>query len=299
MPALNAYRQLEDIRYRLPTYRPHDRAPQYADNILAIADEFDVFWFDAFGVLNVGPVAIDGAVQAVAALRAQGKRVFVLSNAASVGKPHMVERFAGLGYDFSAEEIVTSRDAVLAMLTDYPRDMTWGLIGLADRQQDLDALGLRVIHQSDAHFHERVDGYLFLATADWDAARQQALVAALDARPRPIILGNPDLIAPMPDHISFEPGSYILTLPEALFANVRVCGKPYPAIYDIAVRRLDHYDPARTLMCGDTLHTDILGGNAYGVHTALFTAHGFYRGLDYAHYIKDSGISPDYILPQL
>ena len=103
----------------------------------------------------------------------------------------------------------------------------------------------------------------------------------------------------MPDHISFEPGSYILTLPDALFANVRVCGKPYPAIYDIAVRRLDHYDPARTLMCGDTLHTDILGGNAYGVRTALFTAHGFYRGLDYAHYIKDSGISPDYILPQI
>jgi len=42
-----------------------------------------------------------------------------------------------------------------------------------------------------------------------------------------------------------------------------------------------------------------MDGNAYGVHTALFTAHGFYRGLDYAHYIKDSGISPDYILPQL
>ena len=299
MPALNAYRQLEAIRYRLPTYHPHDRAPQHADNILAIADDFDVFWFDAFGVLNVGPVAIDGAVQAVAALRAQGKRVFVLSNAASVGKPHMVERFAGLGYDFSAEEIVTSRDAVLAMLTDYPRDMTWGLIGLADRQQDLDALGLRVIHQSDAHFHECVDGYLFLATADWDAARQQALVAALDARPRPVILGNPDLIAPMPDHISYEPGSYILTLPDALFANVRVCGKPYPVIYDIAVRRLENYDPARTLMCGDTLHTDILGGNAFGVRTALLTAHGFYRDLDYHDYIGDSGIIPDHILPRL
>ena len=299
MPALNAYRQLEDIRYRLPTYHPHDRAPQHAADILAIADDFDVFWFDAFGVLNVGPVAIDGAVQAVAALRAQGKRVFVLSNAASVSKAHIVERFAGLGYNFSAEEIVTSRDAVLTMLANYPRDMTWGLIGLADRQQDLDALGLRTIHQSDAHFHTRADGYLFLATTGWDDARQQALVAALDARPRPVILGNPDLIAPMPDHISYEPGSYILTLPDALFANVRVCGKPYSAIYDIAVRRLDHYEPERTLMCGDTLHTDILGGNAYGVRTALFTAHGFYRGLDYAHYIKDSGISPDYILPQL
>ena len=38
-----------------------------------------------------------------------------------------------------------------------------------------------------------------------------------------------------------------------------------------------------------------MDSNAYGVRTA----HGFYRGLDYAHYIKDSGIVPDYILPQL
>lgn len=42
-----------------------------------------------------------------------------------------------------------------------------------------------------------------------------------------------------------------------------------------------------------------MDGNAYGVCTALFIAHGFYCGLDYAHYIKDSGIVPDYILPQL
>ena len=299
MPALTAYRQLQAIRDRLPAYRPHPRAPQLADNILALADPYDVYWFDAFGVLNVGPQPIPGAIEAVAALRQRGKQVFVLSNAASVGKVHMVERFAGLGFDFAADEIVTSRDAVLDALVAYPRDFLWGLIGLDHSQEDLDARGVRYLHQSAADFHDAPDGYLFLATADWDAARQQALIAALDARPRPVILGNPDLIAPMPDHISYEPGSYILTLPDALFANVRVCGKPFPAIYDIAVSRLDRYDPARTLMCGDTLHTDILGGNAYGVQTALFTAHGFYRGLDYAHYIADSGIVPDYLLPQL
>lgn len=158
---------------------------------------------------------------------------------------------------------------------------------------------MRYLHQDDPHFHERADGYLFLATANWDDARQQRLLDALAARPRPLILGNPDLIAPMPEHTSIEPGSYILTLPDEAFAHVHVCGKPYPAIYEHAARRLASFDPARTLMCGDTLHTDILGSNAFGVRTALITAHGFYRDLDYHDFIGDSGIVPDHILPRL
>ena len=250
-------------------------------------------------MLNVGPQPIPGAVEAVAALRERGKQVFVLSNAASVSKPNMVKRFTGLGFDFSAEEIVTSRDAVLDALAAYPRDTLWGLIGLDHSQEDLDARGVRYLHQDDPHFHDAPDGYLFLATANWDDARQQRLLDALAARPRPVILGNPDLIAPMPEHTSIEPGSYILTLPDAHFAHVHVCGKPYPAIYEHAARRLASFDPARTLMCGDTLHTDILGGNAFGVRTALITAHGFYRDLDYHDYIGDSGIVPDHILPRL
>ena len=54
--------------------------------------------------------------------------------------------------------------------------------------------------------------------------------------------------------------------------------------------------PIPTILLG---YDTTMDGNVYGVRTALFTAHGFYRGLDYAHYIKDSGIVPDYILPQL
>jgi len=53
--------------------------------------------------------------------------------------------------------------------------------------------------------------------------------------------------------------------------------------------------PIPTIILG---YDTTMDGNAYGVHTALFTAHGFYRGLDYVHYIKDSGIVPDFILPQ-
>ena len=64
MPARTAYRQLQAIRDRLPQYRPHARPPQLAENILALANVYDFYWFDAFGVLNVGPQPIPDSTSA-------------------------------------------------------------------------------------------------------------------------------------------------------------------------------------------------------------------------------------------
>jgi glycerol 3-phosphatase-2 len=47
---------------------------------------------------------------------------------------------------------------------------------------------------------------------------------------------------------------------------------------------------------GDTLHTDILGGAAYGVKTALVTGHGLFANQNVPPYIAQSGIVPDYIM---
>lgn len=303
MSAITAYRHLEAIRHRLPEHPVCDVIAQSAKNILEIAEYYDAFLFDAFGVLNIGALPITGAIEAVAALRKQNKHLFVLSNAASVSKAHMVQRFQKLGFDFSATEIITSRDAVLEALKPFPEDMLWGLIGVEYGQEDLLAQHIRYITHEHRDFYHAPDGYLFLASMYWDDKKQQELVAALYKRPRPIVLGNPDLIAPMGGHSSIEPGSYVLLLEDHLFDHARVCGKPFPAIFNLAAKRLHHqgYDlkHQRTLMCGDTLHTDILGGNAFGIHTALLTGHGFFKGLDYQRYINESGIIPDWILPQL
>ena len=62
--AMDAY-----LRYapRLPQVQPDavPAATDYVDNLLAIADQFDLIVFDAFGVLNSGQSAIPGAVKTV------------------------------------------------------------------------------------------------------------------------------------------------------------------------------------------------------------------------------------------
>ena len=45
-----------------------------------LAARFDLILFDAYGVLNVGETAIPGATDTIAALRAAGKAVGVVSN---------------------------------------------------------------------------------------------------------------------------------------------------------------------------------------------------------------------------
>ena len=52
-------------------------------------------------------------------------------------------------------------------------------------------------------------------------------------------------------------------------------------------------------MIGDTLHTDILGGQGAGLATILVTDHGILAGRDTAPFIEASGIAPDIILPAI
>ena len=295
MPARAAYRALEAIRPRLPAVRNQPDHYERVPNLLALAERFDVFCFDAFGVLNVGQTAIPNAIATVAELRRRGKRLFVVSNASAVARPGLVERYRRLGYDFTAEEIVSSRDALLANFSPDPAK-TYGLIGLREGQEDL--AGLRLVYQDEADFYARADEILFLSSLNWDDHRQERFLAEMAAWPRPVYLGNPDLIAPQGAATSIEAGTYVL-LPEALQPLVRVYGKPWPAIFTEMARRLDRFNPARTLMLGDTLHTDILGANHFGIGSALVSDWGFFKGLDWAAAIADSGIVPHYVLPAL
>ncbi|MDO5091691.1 MAG: HAD-IIA family hydrolase [Cardiobacteriaceae bacterium] len=302
MSATAAFAQYEAIRHRLPQEPVGDHAPLVIESLLEVAERFDVFLFDAFGVLNVGEVAIPGAIERVRALQAMGKQCLVVSNGAGMAKPQVVQKMRERGFDFDAEHIVNSRDALIEGLKTYPANMLWGRIGPEKYQEDLAELGIASVDQNHPDF-ARADGYLFFSPQRWPEACHQQFLDDLAAHPRPVLLGNPDLIAPLADSISIEAGSYILPLHDTLFQQVKVFGKPFASIFDIAAKRLHHLghdlDHHRTLMIGDTLHTDILGGNAYGLATCLVTGHGFLRGLDPAEYIAQSGITPDYQLTSI
>jgi ribonucleotide monophosphatase NagD (HAD superfamily) len=219
-----------------------------------------------------------------------------VTNAAGYPKHVQLAKYAKLGFEFAPQDIVSSRGTALAAIAKAP-DRLWGLMAdPAFGLDELDHLETRFL-QDDAAVYDAVDGFFLLGSSIWTQARQSLLETSLQRNPRPVFVGNPDIVAPVEDGLSRQPGHYAHRLADATGVEPQFFGKPFANIFEQAFARLEGvYDPARTLMVGDTLHTDILGGRAAGVKTALISDYGSLAQTDVKAAIKASGIVPDYVL---
>ncbi len=295
LDAAGACARYEAIRPRLPQARFPAAAVEAAD-LGEIAGEIDVFVLDGFGVLNVGEAPVPGAPERMAALRAMGRRLVVLTNSATQPSRETARKYEKLGMRFAAEEIVSSRDAMAAAMARRSDRLDWGVAATAASELDEIGPGCFALGD-DAADYDRATGFALLSSNDWTPSRQALLVAALKARPRPVLVGNPDLVAPREDGLSLEPGFYAHALWDETGVAPEFHGKPYPDAFAMVAARLPAgIDPKRVAMVGDTLHTDILGGAARGWRTVLVRAHGLLRDLDHHALIGETGIVPDFIV---
>ena len=295
-----AFALYEHVRHRLPAATFSGalkaNAPTRAASLLAIAEQYDTFVFDAYGVLNTGLIPIPGATECVAGLRELGKQVFVLTNAASQPAANNVPKFSALGFDFTAEEIVSSRAAAEKVLETFPSDFLWGAGAAANFTPDQIAVPIQKLADEQSAYDD-VDGFVLFSIQDWNADRQLRLERSLKSNLRPVIVANPDIVAPVGGELSTEPGYLGHRLVERLGADVQFHGKPFPSVYDIVEARMTARSAGRrVVMIGDTLHTDVLGGAARGWDTVLVTGHGLFKGLDPNTFIYASGIVPHWMV---
>lgn len=293
----SAFRFYELVRGRLPVaeFAP---AARHAPDLLAISDNFDVFVFDAFGVLNVGNTAIPGAVNCIASLRRSGKKVFIITNAATLAKRDTITKFKKLGFDFEDSEIFTSRMAAENALA--ARDVClWGVGSKADFNPH-DLAVNSVLLRDDPDTYDRVVGFLLLSTWEWTKRHQQLLEDSLAKNRRPVIVANPDVIAPQEHGFSTEPGYIGHRLANLLDIDTEFHGKPFPSVFELLQNSLPpDIDRKRICMIGDTLHTDVLGGASMGWSTILVSDHGLFRGHNPQEFIAQCGIVPDWIIPSI
>lgn len=291
--AVSAFARYEAIRPRLPAAHYPARS-SVLSSLEDVADHVDGFLLDAFGVLNVGETAIPGAVARMASLRARGKRLAVLTNAASYTRSQLLAKYRKLGFDFTADEVVASRDVAVARLEGIAPGATWAVIAAAgDTFADIPARVLDAV--ADPSALADADAVLFLSTARWTPALQARLVDALERNLRPFVIANPDLVAPREGGLTLEPGLFGHDLLDRIGADAHWFGKPFPEAFAEGIARTG-LAPARLAMVGDTLHTDVLGGAAAGCRSVLVTDHGLFTGRDTAPFIAASGITPDFII---
>ena len=289
-----AFLGYESVRHRLPAVSKSGQC-LYLSNLEDLIDEIDVFLLDAFGVLNIGNTAIDGVPERVSKLQNIGKKVIVVSNAG--GFPHalLMKKYTNLGYNFDTEDVITSRKALLKGLLELPTQK-YGLMATESLgRADLENIDIKYLSENIADY-DNSDAFLLLGSAVWTEERQKMLLDSLKRNSRPVYVGNPDIVAPREGGFSVEPGSFAHRVADITGISPIFYGKPFRNIFDLAFERLGNFNPDRTVMVGDSLHTDILGGHNVGIKTALISGHGFFSGQGIDKPIETSGIKPDYIL---
>jgi len=241
---------------------------QHLTGFASLAERFDGFILDLWGVIHDGVRAFPSAVDCLHRLRAAGKPTVLLSN---VPRPNrdaqaLMQRM-GIADDLYTD-ILTSGEAVRRALR-KPPDLWWA------------ELGQHVFHLGPERDRGVLDDLPLISVPDPAAAnfvlntgpddhRNPSDMAEFEpvlqecARHRlPMICANPDLVVIRGGVRVLCAGALAERYGE-LGGDVRSLGKPDPAIYQPVLERLG-LPPDRVLAVGDALHTDIAGAQGVGV----------------------------------
>ncbi len=270
-----------------------------------IADAYDGFILDVWGVLHDGLQPFSGVLDALARLRQDGKRVVVLSNAPRRARP-VGQRLTEIGIPPELyDHIHTSGEETWQHLQrrDDPFYAGLGracyLIAPPRDNSVLDGLDVERV--------EDVDGAEFVFnTGPWgwdeDVVRYETMLQSARRRDLPMVCANPDLVVHHQGRRAICAGA-IAQRYEELGGKVRWHGKPFAAVYDTVVDLLGIADRRRILAIGDSLRTDIAGANSAGIDSVL-VAGGIHHGefgapdgdlpdaIGLAKACADSGITP-------
>ena len=276
------------------------------DNILTLKDKFDVFLLDVYGVIWNGKNPVPGTLETMKALVNGGKKVILLSNGTQriiQGEESNAARgfVKGVHYD----SLVTSGELAYETFSEDRRKLKFYQFGRPSAALFEDSVYTEVKRPEDADFVYIGVPQIRNGGIWQDVLTSEPFEGELKKLRRldlPLICANPDMKAheKQYDEAVIRQGS-IARFYEDLGGTVEYFGKPYPQIFDFALKDIDAPDE-RILMVGDTLETDILGGNSYGIKTALtltgiaresMEAEGF-ASMD--EYCAELRIQPDYLV---
>ena len=286
----------ETLRQVNPPYNPCETVRLHS--LRNILRDFDALLLDGFGVLNVGKEAVPGAASLIKEAEEAGVAVLVLTNGASRPTSVFGPKYREMGLPIGDEQVVSSREAMLKGM-----ESITGAIGIGGPRAVLPEGDDRFVPLDPSRPEQWLEmrSIAFVGSTDWSPRWQECLGKAVEAGV-PVHVANPDVVAPQGKAFSMEPGFWVAAaLHDHPGAEMHWYGKPYGPVFDIAMERLEtvtgrvDWDTGRVAMVGDTLHTDILGGNAAGLKTVLVTGHGLFRdgGADEA--MELTGIRPDIV----
>ena len=245
-----------------------------------IIDKYDAFCFDGYGTLyNRGDFVYPSAMEWYRTLRAHGKQLRLITNAASNIDAVLAEEAARRGFDFTEAETISSG----SLLKDFGYKLRE--VFYIGRET-----GKNVLAQSGIKAVEDPETPVVAVSSAKDTTESFAHAVEILQRPGAMLLVlNSDAWAPKIDGTRepvsgalaerlYRAASRLDTSSSAIREDahpavetsapaVHYFGKPFPAIWRKARETLE--PGSRCIMIGDTLGTDIYGAYVAGFDSAL------------------------------
>ncbi|MFT6077767.1 MAG: HAD superfamily hydrolase (TIGR01459 family) [Myxococcota bacterium] len=235
-------------------------------NITTIAENYDYFILDIWGVLHDGTHVYDEVIEQLEYLRSLNKKICLLSNAPRRAQKvvNLLENL-GIGrnlYDY----ILTSGEATYSSLFDSNNSQNYYYIGPEKDVDLLHGLGCNLVPDAkDANF-AIVTGF---DDGNYDISTKIPQLKTALENNLSLICSNPDLIVIKKSGEELLCAGIIAEEYKKMGGKVTYFGKPHQLVYEQVFKLFSNADKSRILAVGDGLETDILGANKNQIDSAL------------------------------
>jgi HAD superfamily hydrolase (TIGR01450 family) len=268
----------------------------------SLVRNYKLVFLDSYGVLKNHEGLIEGVPEALDYLRESGLIVKILTNDASRSRQQQVDFFKSLGVKgLSIEDIITSGTLARLFLEDKKIKGKIAYLGTENAADyilhiDRDSVPIASI---DLENCDDISAFVFLDDEgfDWNVDINKT-INLLRMKNIPVVVANSDKLYPVsPRDVAVGTGGIAQLVESILNREFIHFGKPDSQMFMFAYNKIleeGSFRKHQILMVGDTLHTDILGGNKFGLDTALVLTGNTIESSVEAM-VAATGIIPDFI----
>ncbi len=212
----------------------------------------DTYLLDLDGTIYLSDQLIDGALEFLKTLKAQGKSYIFLTNNSSKSKEDYYKKLINLGIELSMDQIFTSGNATIHWIKKQKEKAKIFLLGTKALQEEFQKEEITLVHQGQCDIDYVVLGFDTTLTYEklWiacDYIRQGV----------PFVATHPDLNCPLKGgNYMPDTGAMIKLIEASTNVSPIIIGKPHIAIIN-AVLETYGLNPQTTAMVGDRIYTDI------------------------------------------
>lgn len=242
--------------------------------------------FDLDGVLYVGSEVIDGALEAVARVRASGMTCRFVTNTSTLSLDSLQQKINALGFAIDKEEIISAPQAAVLYLRQQKNPVCRLL--LADDVKK-DFAEFRPPQSSDSAADYIVIGDIGNA---WSYPLLNEVFQSL-LNGAKLIAIHKNRFWQTANGLQMDIGGFVHALEYASGTSALLIGKPSPDFFHMALASMALL-PEQVAMLGDDIDADVGGAQAAGL-TGILVKTGKYRQA----YAEASNIKPNLVIDSI